>query len=68
MAFIYSLRNDNGNIEITVTKNGEKLVMKHRPEWYWSDYGYKDPSTEMDIDSVENNNFETIDEEEENHD
>ena len=68
LAFIYSLRNDNGNIEITVTKNGEKLVMKHRPEWYWSDYGYKDPSTEMDIDSVENNNFETIDEEEENHD
>lgn len=42
--------------------------MKYRPEWYRSDYGYKDPSIKMDIDSIENNNFETIDEEEENHD
>lgn len=64
LALVYSLANKQGNIEITVTKSGEKLVMNERPEWFWSDYGYKDPSKEMDIDSVENNSVELTNEEE----
>ena len=53
LAFIFSLRNDNGNIELVVNKVGDKLVMNNRPEWFWSDYGYQDPSKKMDIESVE---------------
>lgn len=64
LAFIYSLANSQGNIEIVVTKSGEKLIMNNRPEWYWSDFGYKDPSKEMDINSVENNSVEITNEEE----
>ena len=60
LAFIFSLRNDNGNIELVVNKVGDKLVMNNRPEWFWSDYGYNDPSKKMDIESVEH----TPDEEE----
>lgn len=65
LAFIYSLANSQGNIEIIVTKNGDRLIMNNRPEWYWSDYGYKDPSKKMDIDSIENNSIDTTDDEEE---
>lgn len=60
LAFIFSLRNDNGDIELVVNKDGDKLVMNNRPEWFWSDYGYNDPSKKMDIESVEH----TQDEEE----
>lgn len=60
LAFIFSLRNDNGDIELVVNKFGDKLVMNNRPEWFWSDYGYNDPSKKMDIESVEH----TPDEEE----
>lgn len=60
LAFIFSLRNDNGDIELVVNKVGDKLVMNNRPEWFWSDFGYKDPSKKMDIESVEH----TPDEEE----
>lgn len=55
LGFVYSLRNDSGNIEIVVTKHGDKLTMNDRPEWFWSDYGYKDPLKKMDIELVENN-------------
>lgn len=65
LAFIYSLANKQGNIEIVVTKNGGKLIMNNRPEWYWSDYGYKDPSKKMDIDSIENNSIDITNDEEE---
>ena len=34
-------------------KVGDKLIMNNRPEWFWSDYGYQDPSKKMDIESVE---------------
>ena len=64
LALVYSLANQQGNIEITVTKSGEKLIMNNRPEWYWSDFGYRDPSKEMDINSVENNSVEITNEEE----
>lgn len=54
LAFIASLKGDSGNIELIVNKEGERMVMGERPEWFWSDYGYKDPSKVMDIDSVDN--------------
>lgn len=53
IALLTSLQNKDRKIEIPVTKNGDYLEMKPWPETFWSEYGYKDPSSSMNENDVE---------------
>ena len=63
LAYIQRLKNDDGNIEIQVSTNGEILRMEEWPEMFWSEVGYFDPGTEMDLDIIEGYSEEKIDDE-----
>lgn len=55
LAFIARLVDHDNEIKITVDGNRSKsLKMKNWPETFWSEVGYSDPKSLMDIDKVEN--------------
>ena len=54
LAFIQRLKDEDGKIKIMVSASNEyDLEMKEWPEMFWSEVGYNDPNTKMDIDKVE---------------
>lgn len=54
LAFIQRLKDEDGEIKILVSSKEEKLIMKEWPEMFWSEIGYDDPNSKMDIDKIEN--------------
>lgn len=52
LAFIQSLKK-NDEINIPITNSNKTLKMKEWPEFFWSEVGYLDPSSQMDLDKVE---------------
>lgn len=54
LAFIARLVDKEGSIKISVNKDEQIFEMKKWPETFWSEVGYNDPKSLMDIDKVEN--------------
>ena len=54
LAFLQYLKDEDNEIKIIVTKNGDTLQMKEWPEKFWSEIGYHDPKTYMSLDKIEN--------------
>ena len=54
LAFIQRLKDEDGEIKINLSSKEEKLIMKEWPEMFWSEIGYVDPNSKMDIDKIEN--------------
>lgn len=54
LAFIARLVDHEGSIKISVNKDEQIFEMKNWPEAFWSEVGYNDPKSVMDIDKVEN--------------
>lgn len=54
LAFIQGLKDENGEIKIKVTENEEYLRMEEWPEMFWSEVGYYEPKSVMNLDKVEN--------------
>jgi hypothetical protein len=63
LALLQGMKDEDGEIKIQVSKNNEFLQMKEWTEMFWSEVGYNDPKSTMDIDKIENY-VEEIDEEE----
>jgi hypothetical protein len=64
LAFIQQLKNADGKIKINVSASeGHDLEMKEWPEMFWSEVGYLDPKSKMDIDKVEDYYEEFLEEE-----
>jgi len=64
LAFIQRLKNDDGKIKIRVSASDEyDFEMKEWPEMFWSEVGYVDPNSKMDIDKVEDYYEELTDKE-----
>jgi hypothetical protein len=64
LAFLQGLKDEKGEIVIKVSSNEQYLKMKEYPENFWSQFGYCDPNSEMDINKIENY-VEKFDDEEE---
>ena len=54
LAFIQYLKDEDGEIKIQVSKQGEIFIMKEWPEYFWSEYGYIDPNSIMNESKVDN--------------
>jgi len=52
LAYIQTLKNGDG-IKIPVASDGLSLEMKQWPEMFWSEVGYVDPKSQMDLDKIE---------------
>lgn len=52
LAFVSSLKEDD-KIEVRISKDGRLFKMKCWPEMFWSEMGYDDPKTQMDLDKIE---------------
>jgi len=64
LAFIQQLKDVDGKIKIRVSESEEyDLEMKEWPEMFWSEVGYIDPKSKMDIDKIEDYYEEFLDEE-----
>ena len=53
LAFIQQLKDQEGEVKIAVSLNDQILKMKEWPEMFWSEVGYIDPNSKMDIDKIE---------------
>lgn len=60
LAYIQRLKDNECEIKIDATLDGKKFKMKEWPEFLWSEVGYTDPNSEMDINKVEDYYSETI--------
>ena len=54
LAFLQGLKDEDGEIKIQVSSEGEILKMKEWPEMFWSEVGFNDPKKRMDLDKIEN--------------
>lgn len=54
LAFLQGLKDGDGEIKVKVTSNDEYVKMKEYPENFWSEIGYYDPNSKMDVDKIEN--------------
>jgi hypothetical protein len=63
LAFLQGMKDENGEIKIKVSTNEEYLKMKEWTEMFWSEIGYNDPKSVMNLDKVENYVEETDEEE-----
>ena len=63
LAFLQGMKDEEGEIKIQVSANEKYLKMKEWTEFFWSEKGYIDPNTVMDLDKVENYVEETEEEE-----
>jgi hypothetical protein len=54
LAFLQYLKDEDNEIKIIVSKNGDALHMKEYPEKFWSEVGYHDPKTFMSLEKIEN--------------
>lgn len=54
LAFIARLADYEGRIKISVNRDEKIFEMKNWPETFWSEVGYNDPKSLMDIDKIEN--------------
>jgi hypothetical protein len=54
LAFLQRLKGENGEIKIKVSTEEDYLQMKEWPENFWSEIGYNDPKSAMDLDKIEN--------------
>ena len=62
LAFIQQLKDIDGKIKIKISISEEFLEMKQWPETFWSEVGYNDPKSQMDINKVEDYYEELIEE------
>ena len=62
LAFIQQLKDIDGKIKIKISISEEFLEMKQWPETFWSEDGYNDPKSQMDINKVEDFYEELIEE------
>ncbi|MFD1630566.1 toll/interleukin-1 receptor domain-containing protein [Pseudopedobacter beijingensis] len=53
LAFLQRLKDDNEEIKIKVSQEGLVMKMKEWPEMFWSEVGYNDPNSKMDLDKIE---------------
>lgn len=63
LAFIQQLKDQEDEIKITVALDDQTFKMKEWPEMFWSEVGYIDPNSKMNIDKIEDYYEEQIDEE-----
>jgi hypothetical protein len=63
LALLQGMKDEDGEIKIQVSANEEYLKMKEWTEMFWSEVGYKDPNSKMDINKIENYIDETEEEE-----
>lgn len=54
LAFLQNMKDENDEIKIQVSKDNGILQMEGWTEMFWSDVGYNDPNSKMDIDRVDN--------------
>ena len=54
LAFLQGLKDENGEIKIKVTFKDEYVKMQEYPENFWSEVGYFDPKSKMDVNKIEN--------------
>lgn len=64
LAFMQRLKDSEGKISMNVSvSDGHDFEMKEWPEMFWSEVGYIDPGSKMDIDKVEDYREEFLEEE-----
>jgi hypothetical protein len=60
LAYIQRLKDNEGKIEIKVSLNNEYFEMKEWPEMFWSEVGYLDPKSNMDLDKIDSYSEESL--------
>lgn len=63
LAFIQGLRDNDNEIKIKVSNEGDFLKMRNWPEMFWSDVGYRDPNSPMGVEKIEDFFEEPLNEE-----
>ncbi|WP_035715682.1 toll/interleukin-1 receptor domain-containing protein [Christiangramia echinicola] len=53
LAFIQGLKNRKGQISIE-SGAAQKIVMKEYPEYYWAEFGYNEPTKELQVEDNDN--------------
>jgi len=54
LAFLQGLKDNDNEIKIKVTFNNDFIKLYEYPENFWSEVGFYDPNSQMDLDKIEN--------------